>query len=283
MNTEIYYFSGTGNSLHVARELQERIPGATMTPIVRLLNSGAIQSTADTIGFVFPNFCLTIPIPLHDFLEIADLSSARYIFAICTRGGSPSQAFDYINELLSRQNRRLSAQLNITMPWNHPVGKENLPRLNSADRIAQLESAMRQKLDAFSRYIIAGEEHIQADTDAEIKLPPVAKFFDRLVTRPFNYKSHAYMYREVVHFYNDAQCKGCGVCEKVCLSGKIEIVDGRPAWKKDVPCYACFACINYCAQQAIQVRSNFLVDSHSAENHRYHHQSITYNDIAGQR
>jgi len=26
MTTEIYYFSGTGNSLYIARELQKRIP-----------------------------------------------------------------------------------------------------------------------------------------------------------------------------------------------------------------------------------------------------------------
>jgi len=52
---------------------------------------------------------MTIPIPLHDFLEKADLTSAQYIFAICTRGGTPSDAFDYINEVLQKQGRRLDA------------------------------------------------------------------------------------------------------------------------------------------------------------------------------
>jgi hypothetical protein len=33
MNAEIYYFSGTGNSLHVAKELQTRLPGARLAPI----------------------------------------------------------------------------------------------------------------------------------------------------------------------------------------------------------------------------------------------------------
>jgi flavodoxin len=36
--TEIYYFSGTGNSLNVARELQKRIPKTDIIPIVSLLN-----------------------------------------------------------------------------------------------------------------------------------------------------------------------------------------------------------------------------------------------------
>jgi len=38
MKTEIYYFSGTGNSLHVARELQKRLTGAMLIPVI-----GALQ------------------------------------------------------------------------------------------------------------------------------------------------------------------------------------------------------------------------------------------------
>ena len=283
MSTEIYYFSGTGNSLHVARELQQRLPEARLTSIVHVLHNGPARTSADTIGLVFPNFCLSIPIPLHHFLEKIDLTSARYIFAVCTRGGSPSQAFDYINELLKNQGKRLNAQMNVTMPWNHPTGKENLTGQNSPERISRLESVLLQKLADFCPYIAAREDHFPKDTDVEMKLPSVAKVFDRLVTKSFNYKSHEYMYQNVVHFTSDAKCKGCGVCAKVCLSGKIDIIDDHPAWNKDVPCYACFACINFCSQQAIQVQSNFLIDSHSAENDRYHHQTVSFTDIAEQR
>jgi hypothetical protein len=34
---ELYYFSGTGNSLHVARELAARFPGASLVPIMSVL------------------------------------------------------------------------------------------------------------------------------------------------------------------------------------------------------------------------------------------------------
>jgi ferredoxin len=283
MSTEIYYFSGTGNSLHVARELQKRIPDAKLMSIVHLLHTGAIQSSAETIGFVFPNFCLSIPIPLHDFLEKADLASARYIFAICTRGGSTSQAFDFINEILKIQGKRLNAQLNITMPWNHPVGKEDLTGLNIEERVDRLEAAMHEKLDRFSKFIAASKDHIEEDTDADLKLPSFMKVLDALITKSFNYQAHRFMYQKLENFYCDEKCKGCGTCEKVCLSGKIELVDKQPVWKKDVPCYACFACINFCPQQAIQVQSDFLIDSHTAENDRYHHKAITAIDIAEQR
>jgi len=37
MSTEIYYFSGTGNSFYVAKELQKRIPKAKLIPIISII------------------------------------------------------------------------------------------------------------------------------------------------------------------------------------------------------------------------------------------------------
>ncbi|MDD3656088.1 MAG: hypothetical protein PHI72_04895 [Atribacterota bacterium] len=51
MKTEIYYFSGTGNSLYMARELQKKIPNSSLIPIIRLLPTKAIIKTnAEAIG-----------------------------------------------------------------------------------------------------------------------------------------------------------------------------------------------------------------------------------------
>ena len=80
MSTEICYFSGTGNSLHVAKELQKRIPESNLIPIVSLLNNDAIKTNGDTIGVIFPIYFLTIPIPVRDFLNKLDVASIQYIF-----------------------------------------------------------------------------------------------------------------------------------------------------------------------------------------------------------
>ncbi|MEN6592224.1 MAG: hypothetical protein ABFC12_03140 [Methanobacterium sp.] len=37
MDIEIYYFSGTGSSLHIAEEIGKRIPGTKLIPIISLL------------------------------------------------------------------------------------------------------------------------------------------------------------------------------------------------------------------------------------------------------
>ena len=74
MVTDIYYFSGTGNSLYVSRELEARIPDSNLIPIVSVLNGlnknkMDKKTVAATIGFVFPCHGLTIPVPVKKFLK----------------------------------------------------------------------------------------------------------------------------------------------------------------------------------------------------------------------
>lgn len=85
MSAEIYYFSGTGNSLIIAREIQKRIPGSFLTPIIQKLHEPEAASGANTVGFVFPNFCLSVPIPVRDLLGKLKVSPSQYVFAACSR------------------------------------------------------------------------------------------------------------------------------------------------------------------------------------------------------
>jgi len=46
---EIYYFSGTGNSFHVARELQRHFSDASLTPFAGLEREETIISETDGV------------------------------------------------------------------------------------------------------------------------------------------------------------------------------------------------------------------------------------------
>jgi len=85
------------------------------------------------------------------------------------------------------------------------------------------------------------------------------------------------------YFYSDSKCIGCGICEKVCLSEKIKLVDKKPAWQRNVKCYLCYACLNYCPAHSIQIKSKIYMKSYTEENERYCHPYATANDIAGQK
>lgn len=53
MRTEIYYFSGTGNSFVVAKEIAKKIK-ADLIPIPKVMDMDKIQFDAKSIGIVFP-------------------------------------------------------------------------------------------------------------------------------------------------------------------------------------------------------------------------------------
>ncbi len=61
VSTEIDYFSGTGNSLHVAQELQKRLPGARLIPIMSFVGRESMTASGNTVGFVFPHYASSLP------------------------------------------------------------------------------------------------------------------------------------------------------------------------------------------------------------------------------
>ena len=285
MSTEIYYFSGTGNSLHVARELQRRIPETSLVPIVSLLGRESVQTHAETVGFVFPQYATTVPKVVAEVLKKLDLASAGYLFAIATRGGTVCRAFADVDELLNKRGRRLDSYFVLTMPSGSEPLVETFSEYITEERIAGLESEMLARLDAIQDVIIAQEVNREEDLSGlDVPPPdiikPIMPFIKILepILLPLGK-----LVESSFDFYFDAKCTGCGLCEKVCLAQKIKVVDGRPVWQKEVKCFGCFACLNYCPEQSIQVASTWYLKSRTAENGRYHHPQITANDIAGQK
>jgi len=59
--------------------------------------------------------------------------------------------------------------------------------------------------------------------------------------------------------------------------------DKRPVWQKDVFCYMCFACLNFCPKQAVQIDSIPGVKSFTRENGRYPHPYAATDDLAAQK
>jgi ferredoxin len=169
------------------------------------------------------------------------------------------------------------------MPWNHCLGEADLPAANTPERVQQLESEMQGRLDEFAGHVLKHQPYVKPDTDVDLDIPRWIEALNALIPRSLNYGLHRYMYQDLIHFYSDTKCNGCGICERVCLSHKIAMADQTPRWVADAKCYGCFACINFCPQQAIQIRSRFPVRSSTRTTGRYHHSLISYWDIAAQR
>lgn len=283
MSTEIYYFSGTGNSLHVAKELQERLPGAKLVPILSLEGRESVRTSGETVGFVFPHYASSLPKVVHAFIEKLDLGSARYLFAIVTRGGTKTWAFVEIDGILEEKGRRLDSFFAITMPGGNDALVKGYANQITEERIQRLESEMLARLDAIQRIIVNREVSREEDlgtVEPPAFLKPVLPLLD--AASPLLIRLGR-MVESSFDFYYDQECTGCGVCERVCLAGKVQMVDERPVWQEAVKCHGCFACLSFCPEESIQVRSKWYLKSYTDVNGRYHHPQITAKDIARQK
>jgi NAD-dependent dihydropyrimidine dehydrogenase PreA subunit/flavodoxin len=283
MSTEIYYFSGTGNSLHVAKELQKRIPETELIPIVSLLNNDIIKSSAKTVGIVFPVHALTIPIAVKKFLMKIDLNSAEYIFAIATRYGTIFRGFEKIDQILKKKNKHLNSHFILNMGHNEAPRAQKGYAVPSQRELSEIESVVQERLDSIEKIVVNKEISRENDSEYFIEFPYNRLFnfiSEKLVLLGMSFSEYT---GGVNYFCSDSKCNGCGTCEKICLSGKIKMVDGKPTWQKNVFCYMCFACVNLCPAESIQVDDIPFVKSYTRENGRYPHPYATAKDIAGQK
>lgn len=267
MGVEIFYFSGTGNSIHVARELKRRIPDTTLIPIIRTLKRGKIESKADTVGVVFPIHAHTYPWVVEEFLKRVVLHSASYVFALSNRECA-DKVFSDMNKLLMKRNFKLDGSFAVNTPENFvPIFK-----LPTKEEVMELENKLQEKLDKIQG-LIANKTHFHENTGPLVKvlantLLRVSRFMFQK-TRYFGLQKS---------YYADDKCTGCGTCEKICLSNKIQLVNKKPTWNDNIACTYCFACISYCPSIAIQARRK-----RTKNKGRYHHPLIKVNDIAEQK
>lgn len=273
MSIEIYYFSGTGNSLHVAKELCKRLPESKLIPIVGVLDNEEIITKGEVVGFVFPIYFTTVPAPVRKFLEKLKMESAKYTFSVTTRLGTFSVANVCVSRILKKKGINLDSQFVLNMASNSPTGlkpgkgdEDWIKKINK-EKVLQLESEVQARLDIIKKAILGRE-----------KIPP------KMIFNPFLAVLERIMYiltgntKTQINFYTDSTCIGCGICEQVCLAKKIKMHGEKPVWQKDVDCYYCYACFNFCPMQSILVKNKY-----TKKTGRYFHPDITAVEISGQK
>ncbi len=277
---EIYYFSGTGNSLHVAREIQKRIPDTTLIPLLSLLNEEAIEMKGDTIGIVFPIYLSSTPIPVRELIKKIYFKPGQYLFAVTTNCGYPGKVEYYLERMLVKRGKELDFYHTLKMASNTPKGlqpsfmiAQNWASTITEKNISALEENLQKELDIIVKAIINKEKSTGKDSPK----PPntLARAINKYLQLPLQW--YIERINAKIGLYSDSTCTSCGLCESVCPSKKITMNNGKPLWQDNVRCYYCYACFNFCPEQAI------LVKNYTRKDGRYHYPDITTKDIAEQK
>lgn len=259
MTATIYYFSGTGNSLHAAKSIAEET-GGTLSSIAGLMSQQAIEDHNEAIGLVFPVHCYDAPKIVKEFLMKLKADKGAYIFCVVTCGGAPGKTFHTVDRLLKKNGAVLSSALAIEMPDNIA------PLLNMAPKPEKLSIILKAADDELLKFI-------------DIIMRKEVKPFDGGNTL-FNRSKNSASIFALNGLYPigkklkaDEKCNGCGICQKVCPVNNISRIDDTVSW--GAKCTWCLACVNWCPHKAVHI------GRWTKKSKRYNHPDITVKDMIG--
>lgn len=268
MSAEIFYFSGTGNSLAVARDIARKTD-AKLIPVTSVIEQETIHIEADAIGIVFPLYDFKPPHMFGDFIKKLPDIGSKYLFAVGTFGLTPLKAMKKLKKDIKACGGTLSAGFVVHMPHSG-LGHKTLAGVQQENMFKQWE----EKRDLISEYVNARKQGPVETTNVFTHVILSGLLFKALPTLiPLLWRAMRHGW-ESLALVSDEKCNGCDICAKVCPVDNIEMVENRPSWSNH--CAGCFACLHWCPEESIQVGSI------TANMERYHHPDVTIADIMRQ-
>lgn len=258
----IIYFSGTGNSLAISRQIADSIDDCVM-PLAQAVKT---DLTAEKrIGLVYPSYDFNAPPAVRQWVPQLKISKSAYVFIIIPCGAQTGNAIWTIRKVLKDKGIRLAYAHKIRVPDNSAIAFGRNPNDQSwkfdrfASRLRTIISDIKAEKHAyrFSGWSLAGW----------------------IMGRPAIEKKLLSAFRPVV---NETKCIGCRICSRVCPMNNIAIV-ARPNPSDNLSdsvariqsaCTECLGCVHACPQQAVE-----LTGKSTLKDHQYRHPQVKISDM----
>ena len=251
----ILYFSGTGNSLAIARQIAERT-GEQVMPLREAV--GADLSKEKRIGFVYP--CYNGDAPKIVPKLVAQLAFPRdaYYFIVITCGALTGNSIWTVKKVLKQKSIQLNYCNKIRVPDNSALGfgrnpNEQLWKFQKyAQRLEQIRNDIAANVNA----------HHWGSPDPLAALQTL-RVFDNAI------------FKALLPKVNAEKCVGCGICAKVCSVGNISLTENRAHCGDK--CASCLACVHFCPHQAVE-----LGGKPTLKERQYHHPDVKLKNMVAE-
>jgi ferredoxin len=261
MNRIIYYFTGTGNSLKVARDLAKELGSTHLVPIASLMDKETVHVSADQAGIVCPVYMWGLPLIVVHFVSSLVLTGSPYLFGIVTFGGLQGATLKQLDRLLAAKGQQLSAGFGVHMPGNYTPLYGAFPE----EKQQRLFSAEAERVPRIAEVVAEG---MRRGVESSF-------FAANMLLSGLVYRLGApHIPRSDKDFWVNERCTSCGICTLVCPVKNIGMKEGMPKWLNH--CQQCLACMHWCPQEAIEFGKN------TPGRKRYRHPGITISDIIDQ-
>ena len=246
----VFYFTGTGNSLYIAKQLAE-----CPVSIPQAMKQETLDFTDERIGIVAPIYGHEMPQMVKDFLKKAAFHT-DYFYILLTYGNRHGGAAELAKQFCDACGVKVNYINVIRMVDNW------LPSFDMNEQKA-LDKQIPQQLAPILADLKAKKNLISPVTDADRAAH--RQFLAGISRMPADAWQHLLK-------ISDA-CIGCGICEKVCPSGSIRVENGKAVHHAG-NCQTCLACVHACPQKAIG-----LAVPEKNPNARYRNEYISLQEI----
>lgn len=232
----VLYFTGTGNSRHIASRIAEALSEElfSINERIKTIDTSPV-TTNERLILVTPTYAWRIPRIVRDWLLKTDFPAAKQVWFVMDCGSEIGGAAKYNRKLCQVKKLAYMGTTQIVMPENY-IAMFGVPQADEARAIvAKAEPDIHRAI----AYIAA----------APAFPPPRNGPCDRLMSTAVNPVFYPLFVKSSPFTVSNA-CIGCGQCVRRCPLNNITLKNGKPVWGKD--CTHCMACICYCPTEAIE-------------------------------
>lgn len=232
----ILYFSGTGNSEHVARKLAGLLDDSLLSITERLQEKSLKKIHSEQpLVFVCPTYAWRMPRLVEQWIERVPFTGNQNAYFVLTCGDSIGNAGKYAKALCKKKHFEYMGIQKVIMPENYLAMFQVPEEPEAIATIMRAEPVIEETAELIKNLLPLHRE--KATLSGKLSSNIVNGFFyTALVTDK--------------KFFVTEDCIGCGKCARVCPLHNIKMDEGYPNWNHK--CTHCMACITECPRSAIE-------------------------------
>jgi ferredoxin len=241
METTLFYFSASGNSLSLTHKLAKELGNCEIISIAKEIRNEEVKVKTPKVGFIFPIYAWGLPRIVSDFVQKLKIPHGSYVFAVATCVAIPGNTLKELKTTLGKN------EINLNSGFVTRAESASLMKMNALDNIIKFLDTKRNKIkyvnDRMHEIVdcIKKEKNMAPET-SNWSAGVFGSAFHRMGINAFKTKGSEFTINE--------DCSKCGTCLKVCPRNNIELLETGPKFNND--CELCHACIQWCPKFAIR-------------------------------